>query len=271
MLAYSSLMMEVSNMRLLNTLLVDDEESALEGLCLRLQSFSDVNIVGQASSVDEAIELTKEEVPDLVFLDIEMPGKSGFELLKQFQPENYPAVIFMTAYHQYAIKAFEVRALDYILKPVNQSRLAEAIDRARESIVSKQIAIKSSGLSVGLAQDAKNTHIDSICNDKLVIRDGVGPVNLVPFDEVYWVDAAGDYMCVHTKSETYVMRERMKNLENIVPPYFQRIHKSTMVNVKFIERLDPLRNSEFHVHLGNGKVLKASRTFSKNLKKHFLG
>ncbi|NVK57112.1 MAG: response regulator transcription factor [Alteromonadaceae bacterium] len=250
----------------LKTLLVDDEESALEGLYLRLQLFPDVEVIGQASSVDHAIELCKQQVPDLIFLDIEMPGKSGFELLQQFQPENYPAVIFITAYHQYAIKAFEVRALDYLLKPVKQSRLQEALERARENAGSKQAALDSAKMLS--ESESANSAIPgySVSQDKLVIRDGVGAVKLVPFEEVYWIDAAGDYMCVHTNNETHVMRERMKNLVSIVPDYFQRIHKSTMVNIRHIKQLDPLRNSEFHVHLSNNKVLKASRTFSKNLK-----
>ena len=253
-------------MTVLKTLLVDDEESALEGLALRLQMFSDVEVVGLASSVDEAIELSREEVPDLIFLDIEMPGKSGFELLKQFQPENYPAVIFITAYHQHAIKAFEVRALDYLLKPVKQSRLEEALERARENEGSKQAMLDSGKLSVGSEKADTGIQSYSIANDKLAIRDGTGPVKLVQFTDVFWIDAAGDYMCVHTENETYVMRERMKNLVNIVPEYFQRIHKSTMVNTRCIAQLDPLRNSEYHVHLSNNKVLKASRTFSKKLK-----
>ena len=250
----------------LKTLLVDDEESALEGLCLRLQMFSDIDVIGQASSVDEAIELSRQDVPDLIFLDIEMPGKSGFELLKQFQPENYPAVIFITAYHQHAIKAFEVRALDYLLKPVKQSRLEEALVRARETAGSKQAMLDSGSMMAEPEQSDPDIQSYSVGHDKLVIQDGAGPVTLVPFENVYWIDAAGDYMCVHTENETYVMRERMKNLVRIVPAYFQRIHKSTMVNVRFIEHLDPLRNSEYHVHLSNKKVLKASRTFSKALK-----
>lgn len=253
-------------MKPLKTLLVDDEESALEGLCLRLQLFPDIEIIGQASSVDSALQFCRHQIPDLIFLDIEMPGKSGFELLKVFQPESYPAVIFITAYHQYAIQAFEVRALDYLLKPVKQSRLGEALERARESIGLKQKILATAALISDPQQPDETLPDYSVSDEKLVIRDGVGSVMLVPFETVFWIDAAGDYMCVHTKDETYVMRERMKNLVNIVPAYFQRIHKSTMVNIRKIKQLDPLRNSEYHVHLSNNKVLKASRTFSKNLK-----
>ncbi|MBD3585907.1 response regulator transcription factor [Salinimonas sp. HHU 13199] len=250
----------------LKTLLVDDEESALEGLSLRLKHFSDIDIIGQASSVDEAIALSQHQMPDLVFLDIEMPGKSGFELLTQFQPETYPAIIFITAYHQHAIKAFDVRALDYLLKPVKQSRLEEAVVRARQTISSKQHMLDSGRMLAMSNGESAEIETYSVGHDKLVIQDGAGPVTLVPFEDVFWIDAAGDYMCVHTEADTFVMRERMKNLVNIVPSYFQRIHKSTMVNIRYIEQLEPLRNSEYHVHLFNNKILKASRTFSRALK-----
>ena len=258
-------------MTVLKTLLVDDEESALEGLALRLQMFSDIDVIGLASSVDEAITLSQEDVPDLIFLDIEMPGKSGFELLKQFQPENYPAVIFITAYHQHAIKAFEVRALDYLLKPVKQARLEEALERARENAASKHSVLETGKLTAQAGNADPGVQSYSVANDKLAIRDGTGPVKLVEFADVYWIDAAGDYMCVHTENETFVMRERMKNLVSIVPAYFQRIHKSTMVNTRYIKQLDPLRNAEYRVHLSNNKVLKASRTFSKQLKETMMG
>src|SRR5690606_30545531 len=116
-------------MKPLKTLLVDDEYSAIEGLAIRLAAFSQISVVGHARSVDEAMTLISATAPDLIFLDIEMPVKSGFELIKQLQPESCPAIIFVTAFHQYAVKAFEVRALDYLLKPVKKERLAEAIAR----------------------------------------------------------------------------------------------------------------------------------------------
>lgn len=257
----------------MKTLLVDDEESALEGLRLRLETFADVEVIGQAMSVDEAILISNKIMPDLILLDIEMPGKSGFELLKQFQPECYPAVIFITAYHQYAVKAFDVKAVDYLLKPVNKARLQEALSRAklRNSINDIKATLLDAGRTEPANESALPDQISySVAQDKLVIRDGVGPVSLIPFDEIYWVDAAGDYMCIHTQNETHVMRERMKNLVTSLPVNFQRIHKSTLVNVKYIEQLTPLRNSEYQVHLRNQKTLKASRTFSKNLRKSIL-
>lgn len=257
----------------LKTLLVDDEASALEGLRIRLGNFSDIEIIGEATSVDGALKILDGKTPDLIFLDIEMPDKSGFELLKYFQPENYPAIIFVTAYHQHAIKAFEVRALDYLLKPVRQERLEEAIGRVRDhraSVSSKNTLISSAEDLKSLADlsdESKENPINYVEDEKLVIVDGRSSRQLVAFDEIYWIDAAGDYMCIHTQGETYVMRARMKNLINhILPPEFIRIHKSSIVNLKHIKRLEALRNAEFNVYLTNNNVLKVSRTYSANLK-----
>lgn len=265
-------------MQRIKALLVDDEFSALEGLRIRLEQFEFIDIVGEATSVNEAIKCINSCMPDLIFLDIEMPGQTGFELLKVLQPEIYPAIIFVTAYHQHAIRAFEVRALDYLLKPVKMARLSEAIARVQENIAlksSKEVILAAQeSMMVSSAPHAAQSVPDSLHStgyyvdrEKLVIQDGRSPSTLVPFDDIFWVDAAGDYMCVHTRSETYVMRARLKNLlHETLPDEFLQIHKSTIVNLRHIQQLESLRNSEFNVQLVNGKVLKASRTYSKELK-----
>lgn len=264
-------------MKTLKTLLVDDEYSAIEGLAIRLAAFSQIQIVGHAANVDAAMVLINETKPDLIFLDIEMPGKSGFELIKQLQPEACPAIIFVTAFHQYAVKAFEVRALDYLLKPVKTQRLAEAIARvanATESLTStKQQMLEVRDILLnGHISQTDNTHpIYRIEQEKLVIQDGHHPVQLVPYPDILWIDAAGDYMCVHTKADTFVMRARLKSLINeTLPTDFIRIHKSTIVNLAHIAKLEPLPNSEYNAILINDKSLKVSRTFSRSLKNRLL-
>lgn len=261
----------------LKTLLVDDEPSAIEGLAIRLASFTQIEIIGQASKVDDALAMINQCAPDLIFLDIEMPGKSGFELVKQLQPEACPAIVFVTAFHQYAVQAFEVRALDYLLKPVNTGRLAEAIARVSDSLyrpASKQQLLSA----VDWLQQSEQTGAVgqessySVHQDKLVIQDGHQPVQLIPYPQILWIDAAGDYMCVHTEGETFVMRARMKSLiQETLPANFLRIHKSTIVNLQHINRLEPLSNSEYHVILSNQKTLKVSRTFSRELKARLCG
>lgn len=259
-------------MNTLKTLLVDDEPSAIEGLAIRLAAFAEVEIIGQASTVDQALAFINQCTLDLIFLDIEMPGKSGFELVRQLQPEACPAIVFVTAFHQYAVQAFEVRALDYLLKPVKTERLAEAIARVSDSLFrpasKQQLLAAVDQLQQGEQRTAASEESDySIHQDKLVIQDGHQPVQLIPYTDILWIDAAGDYMCVHTQNDTFVMRARMKSLiKETLPACFLRIHKSTIVNLKHITRLEPLNNSEYHAILSNQKTLKVSRTFSRELK-----
>lgn len=263
-------------MTILKTLLVDDEYSAIEGLAIRLAAFSQIELIGHAHSVDAAMAIIDHTMPDLIFLDIEMPGKSGFELIKQLQPEACPAIIFVTAFHQYAVKAFEVRALDYLLKPVKTQRLAEAITRVTQSISSQQatkqqlLEVRDILLNGQVTAHSAQPHY-RIEQEKLVIQDGHHPAQLVPYAEILWIDAAGDYMCVHTAAETFVMRARLKSLiTETLPTGFIRIHKSTIVNLAHITKLEPLPNSEYNAILINQKSLKVSRTYSRSLKNRLL-
>lgn len=262
-------------MNTLKTLLVDDEYSAIEGLAIRLEAFPQLEIVGYARNVADALQLISKTEPDLIFLDIEMPGQSGFELIKQLQPEFCPAIIFVTAFHQYAVQAFEVRALDYLLKPVKQERLAEAIARVvarAEPQPNKQQLLEVADIvQNAAATPPADTATYRIEQEKLLIQDGHHPAQLIPYRDILWIDAAGDYMCVHTSSETFVMRARMKSLINeVLPDGFIRIHKSTIVNLQHVAKLEPLINSEYKLTLVNNKALKVSRTYSKQLKESLL-
>ena len=267
----------------LKTLLVDDEFSAIEGLAIRLEAFPQIAVIGSARNVKQALALISQTEPDLIFLDIEMPGQSGFELIKQLQPEVCPAIIFVTAFHQYAVKAFEVRALDYLLKPVKKERLAEAIARVEARGGSKagkqhmlEVAdiLQSGDFPPPLEATRPSDSLPGyrIEQDKLLIQDGHHPAQLIPYRDILWIDAAGDYMCVHTNAETFVMRARMKSLINdVLPDGFIRIHKSTIVNLQHVSRLEPLINSEYKLILVNNKALKVSRTYSKQLKESLSG
>lgn len=271
----------MSSVKLLNTLIVDDEPAAIEGLRLRLEAFPKIQVIGEANSVAEAIRMINAQIPDLIFLDIEMPEQTGFDLIRQLQPELCPAVVFVTAFHQHAVKAFEVRALDYLLKPVKFERLAEAI--ARVSEVTAIRADKAQLLSAvaeiaqeqGFRADESTEAAEPqycIERQKLVIQDGRNPIQLIPYQDIIWIDAAGDYMCVHTQTETHVMRARLKSLiDERLPDVFVRIHKSTVVNLTYIEQLQPLCNSEYKAILLNGKSLKVSRTYARALKQRLLG
>lgn len=289
----------MNNLSIINTLIVDDEPAAIEGLRLRLAAFPQIRVIAEAHSVAEAIRSIDAQMPDLIFLDIEMPEQTGFDLIRQLQPEHCPAIVFVTAFHQHAVKAFEVRALDYLLKPVKAERLAEAIARVSELSASR--ADKAQLLSaVADIMRADGTQADSTSHEqqaapsrvqhsetgaetganesqycierqKLVIQDGRNPIQFIPYQDIIWIDAAGDYMCVHTQAETHVMRARLKSLiDERLPDVFVRIHKSTVVNLTYIESLQPLCNSEYKAILLNGKTLKVSRTYARALRQRLL-
>jgi two-component system LytT family response regulator len=287
----------VSSLSIINTLIVDDEPAAIEGLRLRLSAFPQIRVIAEAHSVAEAITVIDAQMPDLIFLDIEMPEQSGFDLIRQLQPELCPAIVFVTAFHQHAVKAFEVRALDYLLKPVKVERLAEAIARVSElsairadkaqllSAMADITQANSASLEQNAAQSTEQNSeagaaSGAVSNEsqyclerqKLVIQDGRNPIQLIPYQDIIWIDAAGDYMCVHTQAETHVMRARLKSLiDERLPDVFVRIHKSTVVNLTYIESLQPLCNSEYKAVLVNAKVLKVSRTYARALKQRLLG
>ncbi|WP_017445494.1 LytR/AlgR family response regulator transcription factor [Gayadomonas joobiniege] len=253
-------------MQKIKTLLVDDEPSALEGLAIRLESFDEIQITDQVGSVQAAIQSINTNPPELIFLDIEMPKQNGFDLVAQLQGDQMPAIVFVTAYHQHAVKAFEVRAIDYLLKPVKLDRLAETIIRIKQQ-TAKQ---KSEIISVFKQIDDKSNTAAKMSaqadQQKLMIEDGANPIHMVPFADIEWIDAAGDYMCVHSNEKTHIMRARLKSLIDQLPDYFMRIHKSTIVNLNLIKQLTPLRNCEYMLELQNGKQLKVSRTYGKSLK-----
>ncbi len=268
---------------MLKALIVDDEELARRGLEIRLQKFPDVTVCGQSRNGREAIGDVQEHSPDLLFLDVQMPGMDGFEVLRRLSGSDMPATIFVTAYDEFALKAFEANAIDYLLKPINDDRLAEAIERARDSIDKNRAAdhrrkllkliCELTGKEITLegALDAREKHDDTTQSgrfpERLAIRDG-SQTNCVEISAIDWVDAAGDYMCVHVGDETYVMRGTMKRLEELLDPeIFVRVHRSAIVNRRRVTAMRPHRNGEYFLTLGADKELKLSRKYKGNLER----
>lgn len=259
-------------MRRLRTLIVDDEALARRGLEIRLRRRDDVEICGFARNGREALALLTGTRPDVVLLDIQMPCMDGFEVLEQMACKDMPAVIFVTAYDRYAIRAFEASALDYLLKPIDDERLDEAMDRARRRLDALhalehrqrllRLVCELSGREISLdkalaAPDAGHPGHPP----RLAIRDG-GTTRFVDMAAIDWVDAAGDYMCIHVDGETLVMRSTMKELESALDPAtFVRIHRSTIVNQRRVVSLRPHRNGEYFVGLECGRQLKLSRGY----------
>ena len=266
----------------IRALIVDDEALSRRGLTLRLQAVTDFEVVGEACNGRTALEAIREHQPDLVFLDIEMPGLTGFDVVERLPTESMPMIVFVTAFDRYAIQAFEARAVDYLLKPVDEARLADALEHIREQLGQRQAAGQRDRLVQLLADlkgseewpgDGAETLVQELAGDgrqrALPIRHGRDIVR-VPEGDIEWVDAAGDYMCIHAGGETYILRGTMKSLEDQLDPrLFQRVHRSTIVNLERVTRLRPHINGEFFLVLDGGHEIKLSRTYRDKVE-HFL-
>ena len=266
----------------LTTIIVDDEPLARKGLAVRLQAHQDINIIAQCSNGREALEAVRAYQPDLIFLDIQMPGLNGFEVVEAIIEQDLllPMVVFVTAYDQYAMQAFEVHAQDYLLKPADEQRLAQTLDKIRQSISSEVNALHKSKL-VRLVSDVTGNDCEKILqelennepvsissySDVLAIKDA-GEVSRVPVKDILWIDAAGDYMCVHTHDNTHILRKTMKQLEEVLDPRrFLRSHRSTIVNKSYIDKFCSQLNGEYYLVMSNGKELKVSRSYKEKVKK----
>ncbi len=263
---------------LLKTIIVDDEALARRGLKLRLSGRDDVEVIAEARNGHEALDLIREYEPDLVFLDIQMPGMDGFGVLRELSAEDMPAIVFVTAFNDYAIKAFEANALDYLLKPIEDDRLSEALDRVAENLDQRQ-ALKHkksllqlvgdiTGEAVGSMEELSTRDVESMKKKeipKLEIKDG-NRTTWVPQNEIEWIDAAGDYMCVHAGGETHIMRMTMKKLEaSLDPDFLHRIHRSTIVNIHQVKEMRAHINGEYFLTLNGGHTVKLSRTYKDKL------
>ena len=263
---------------MLKALIVDDEELARRGLEIRLQKFPDIEICAQSRNGREALEAVKEHAPDIMFLDVQMPGMDGFDVLRNLSTSNMPSVIFVTAYDEFALKAFDANALDYLLKPINDERLAEALERARNDREEKQADEHRSKLlkfvcdltgqemSLEAALTAASGDGQSYPK-RIAIRDGA-QTTCVDVEAIDWIDAAGDYMCVHAEGNTHVLRGTMKHLEELLnPETFIRVHRSAIVNRHRVKSMRPHRNGEYFLSLGGNTELKLSRKYKSNIER----
>ncbi len=265
----------------ISTVIVDDEPLARKGLALRLAAFDNIEIVGECVNGLEAVTVIPQLRPDLVFLDIQMPGLNGFQVINKLQElkQPIPLVVFVTAFDTFAIKAFDVHALDYVLKPVDEKRLEEAINK----VVATFVAQKQGGNNQKLARlvaDFTGDDCEDILRklasgetisvnaypDILAIKDGT-EVTRVAINDIQWIDAAGDYMCVHALDETHIMRRTMKELEQeLDPKKFVRAHRSAIVNIRYVQKLVSHISGEYHLILENGTELKVSRSHRDRVK-----
>jgi two-component system, LytTR family, response regulator len=266
----------------IRTAIVDDELLSRRGIALRLHEAPEFEVVAECSNGREAVGTLQRERPDLVFLDIQMPGLSGFDVLAHLPRDLLPLVVFVTAYDQYAVRAFEARAVDYLLKPIDDHRFDATLERVRQSALERTAAdqrdrlmeivaeITGSG-AIGLEEllEQGTAALGVRQPQVLPIRQGRKTVR-VPIPAIQWIDAAGDYMCVHAEGDTHILRGTMKELEEILDPrLFQRVHRSTIVNLRFVKSLRAHMNGEYFLTLEGGQELKLSRTYRDKVE-HFL-
>jgi two-component system, LytTR family, response regulator len=257
----------------IRTILVDDEPLAIQGLELRLQDHEDVEIIDKCSNGREAIRSIKTNKPDLVFLDIQMPGFDGFSVVQGLMEVEPPLFVFVTAYSDHAIRAFEAQAMDYLMKPVEDSRLADTLDRVRQRLAQKRGAEEVEKLKEVLAEVAPQAaeelgsaegggELASNRFEKLINIKDRGQIFRVDVDTIERIDAAGDYMCIYTGDNTLILRETMKDLEKRLDPRrFQRVHRSTIVNLDLVRQVKPHTNGECFLVLDSGAQVKVSRSY----------
>ncbi len=241
----------------ISALIVDDEPLARERIRALLDEEPDIEVTGECENGNQAVTALKRHRPDLLFLDVQMPGLDGFGVLRALGNAPLPQVIFVTAYDQHAVEAFEVHALDYLLKPFKPARFKQALQRARENLLLRRPAAISQGLLDLLAQSQGAREYQT----RIPVRDGER-VFFVKAATVAYVESAGNYVVLHAGKENHVLRETLTALESKLDPrQFIRISRSALVNVDHIKALQPLFKGEYAVLLQDGKQLTMTRGF----------
>lgn len=254
----------------IKTIIVDDEPHAREGIKLRLREFPEIEIIGTSDSGNNAVKLINELNPHLVFLDIQMPGLNGFEVLQKIKMNPMPFIIFVTAYDKYAIKAFEFHALDYLLKPIDDKRFVESVSFAIAEFNHRHLESNTSKLrnivESYLTEDENGNGIKKPLN-RLLIKTK-NEIFFIQAGQVDWIESAGDYVYVHFSQKKHIIRETLISLEQLLDPQkFLRIHRSIIVNIDKINKLKYADHGDFEVFLLDGTKLKLSRTYRSNFEK----
>lgn len=275
----------------IRTVIVDDEPLALRILRAKLEKIPEIEIVKECKNGREAISAVVELAPDLIFLDIQMPGMSGLDVISKLQSDIMPLVVFATAYEQYALDAFDANAIDYVLKPIDDERIARAVERAKKRIQAfntaaadnpntdvpneRKTSLVQAVQNIKSAKWAQSTQGNEASADnnnsatKIVVKDR-DEIHILAQNEIAWIDAAGDYVCIHSKGETHVKRTTLKEiLDELDEHMFKRVHRSTIVNMSFIKKVLPHTKGEFFLLLSEYDKIKVSRNY-KEVVKDFL-
>ena len=259
-------------MKKIRAAIVDDEPFARERVRRLLADDADIEIVGEAGDGAEAVSVIKEKKPDLVFLDVQMPGLNGFDALAELAPEETPIVIFLTAYDSYAVRAFESAALDYVLKPFDEERFQKAVDRAKTHLRRQpnaesnqnEVKIDGRGSDAGVAFGLAGGFLE-----RVMVKKG-SRVFFFKTDEIEWIEAYGNYVRLHFEKATYLLRETITNLETrLDPKKFARVHRSGLVNLDRIREMQPVFGGRSKLVLASGVQLTTSRRYNQKFSKLF--
>lgn len=263
----------------IRTMIVDDEVLARQNVEALLRSDPDIAIVAQCNNGAQAVEAINQHKPDLLFLDVQMPGMTGFEVLAKLPTATMPQVVFVTAYDHFALQAFEVQAVDYLLKPFNRARFAEALARAKGAVRSQdkrgfskrldEVMSALQKLREGAPTDGDlPTPRPREGDGRLFIRCD-GEIHVMAPEDILWIESDGDYVRLHASDKSrFVRMSLLKMMEKLDPAHFVRIHRSTIVNLRHMRKASAALYGEYTVELTNGAKLKVSRTFVHDLKAH---
>lgn len=252
----------------IRTAIIDDEPLAREKIRTFLKSENDIEVIGECKDSLEAIELIKKSKPDLIFLDIKMPGMNAFEMLENISKDvkEIPIIIFTTAFDKYALKAFEVHALDYLLKPFDRERFQLTLNRVRERLKNKNAEQNSSKILEALNQfKEKDESATGKYLEKIVIKSS-DKIYFVQTSEIEWLEASGNYIKIFANDASHITRDTMNSMESkLNPKKFLRIHRSVIVNVNYIKEFKPWFNGEYEVYMKNKTKFTSGRTYKKNI------
>lgn len=248
----------------IRTVIADDEAPARRTLRLLLGGDPEIEIVAECASGDETLAAVRGQHPDLVFLDVQMPGATGFEVLEALRGETSPRVVFATAHGEHALRAFDVAAVDYLLKPFDDDRFARSLDRAKEAVRERQALELAHRLGALVGRPDPPAGSDRLL-ERIAVRDR-GTVHLVPVEEIDWIGAQDYYAELHAGPHSYLVREALRSLERRLDPRcFARIHRGAIVNVKRVRTLEPETHGEWTVILRDGQRLRLSRRHRDSL------
>ncbi|OLE55045.1 MAG: hypothetical protein AUG51_05270 [Acidobacteria bacterium 13_1_20CM_3_53_8] len=247
----------------IRTLIVDDEPLAREGIRMLLDTDEEIELIGECADGREAVHVISEQKPDLIFLDVQMPEMNGFDVLAEVCDAPLSAIIFVTAYDKYALQAFDVHALDYLLKPFTKKRFYEALERAKAQIRRPRDRELDSKL-LGWLEEIKR---EEKYLERLVIKSA-GRIFFLSTEEVDWIEAAENYVRLHVGRESHLLHGTMNRLEaRLDPEKFLRVHRSVIVNIERIKELRPLFHGEYMILLRDGTRLTSGRSYRDKLQR----